>query len=878
MKAGRQSSDKKDIRPQTCPFSRAGAEEGVRRHIAVRACFMAFCALILYLFRQSIFSGLPLWGPDNPPLYFPDLRTFTLASFTGQWYDTMLGAVRAVIPFHPFRAAALLLPARAYHLFGYLAGVALLGLSVAYFLKGRKLRGLSVWLPALSFSFFGYLFTLVGAGHRGLFEGVPFAILVFGLLDRAISRSSLFHFAAAGVCAAWSLAQIDVSALFLILATFYGLARIATTWSRRDTPRRPARMALGILIGTLFFLGSAAMSVHNFFDNQIRGRQEQIETGDGDPWIFATNWSLPPEDTLEFVVPLIFGIDSGHPQTPYWGRLGRSHQWEKSHNGLMNLRQHTVYMGVVQVVFAIFGLFSAVIALRANRRTERDAHAATFSSAGLPALELFLWFAVAILSWLLAMGRYTPLYRLFYTLPYASLMRAPVKFLHLTGFALCVLFAAGLRAFETHFSADNPRAKAVPNKASKRAAEAHPFRLFSYACLFLGVVAILVALCLPRFAEPLAQRWTTLFSGMLPPAYLPRLHDQLLARMRQAFTHSGTLFLMLAGIFRFAGSGKIDTKRATAICLALVALVALDTARVAQPFVRVGDDSMFTAPNPVAKAIKREPGHFRSSYLLPSVPPHHMNWPRRNLEHYHGVNTLEPWPNGQPTPEYMKFYQAFRSNPLRLYQLTSVRHILAPRQMLSQLKNHPAFEVWMYFALSGSSFVPADPERAPYAVVFFKGALPRTAVFHSWTGEPDAMRALQRLTDPAWNPGKGVVVSSPVDGVTSDHPPTPATIRSYRRNRIVIETETRQDGILLLNDHFDRHWKATVNGESAPVLRCNYIMRGVRLRPGRHRIVFSYQPYQSVFRLSLVAPFLLLAWATVRGLRRRCCGGVLSWS
>jgi hypothetical protein len=84
-------------------------------------------------------------------------------------------------------------------------------------------------------------------------------------------------------------------------------------------------------------------------------------------WLFATNWSLPPEDMLEFIVPGVFGNESFHGDHPYWGRLGRPHKSVFQKGRMMsNYRQHTVYFGGVSVVFAFssgyeFGKFLMLI-------------------------------------------------------------------------------------------------------------------------------------------------------------------------------------------------------------------------------------------------------------------------------------------------------------------------------------------------------------------------------------------------------------------------------------------------------------------------------------------------------------------------------------
>jgi hypothetical protein len=59
--------------------------------------------------------------------------------------------------------------------------------------------------------------------------------------------------------------------------------------------------------------------------------------------------------------------------------------------------------------------------------------------------------------------------------------------------------------------------------------------------------------------------------------------------------------------------------------------------------------------------------------------------------------------------------------------------------------------------------------------------------------------------------------------------------------------------VLLLNDRFDPNWKVFVDGQTAPLLRCNFLMRGVFLQPGPHKVEFKFQPPVGALYLSLAA-------------------------
>ena len=59
--------------------------------------------------------------------------------------------------------------------------------------------------------------------------------------------------------------------------------------------------------------------------------------------------------------------------------------------------------------------------------------------------------------------------------------------------------------------------------------------------------------------------------------------------------------------------------------------------------------------------------------------------------------------------------------------------------------------------------------------------------------------------------------------------------------------------MLLLNDKYDPNWQVWVDGQPAPLLRCNFIMRGVSLTPGEHTVEFHFLPPAGSLYVSLAA-------------------------
>jgi hypothetical protein len=70
-----------------------------------------------------------------------------------------------------------------------------------------------------------------------------------------------------------------------------------------------------------------------------------------------------------------------------------------------------------------------------------------------------------------------------------------------------------------------------------------------------------------------------------------------------------------------------------------------------------------------------------------------------------------------------------------------------------------------------------------------------------------------------------------------------AQIISWRPDRIEVEVETKQPGILVVHEAYYPGWFAEVDGKPMRILRANVLFRGVDVGEGRHIVVFRFQPF-----------------------------------
>jgi len=67
-------------------------------------------------------------------------------------------------------------------------------------------------------------------------------------------------------------------------------------------------------------------------------------------------------------------------------------------------------------------------------------------------------------------------------------------------------------------------------------------------------------------------------------------------------------------------------------------------------------------------------------------------------------------------------------------------------------------------------------------------------------------------------------------------------ITSYLPNNLVYTAESAKGGVVVFSEIYYPGWKATVDGKPAEIGRVNYVLRALKLEPGKHEIVLDFHP------------------------------------
>ena len=298
-----------------------------------------------------------------------------------------------------------------------------------------------------------------------------------------------------------------------------------------------------------------------------------------------------------------------------------------------------------------------------------------------------------------------------------------------------------------------------------------------------------------------------------------------------------------------------------------------DLGRADAPWIRHYDYQAKYANNGVLQVLADKPYEHRFS-----MPPlqvdrnfslyqqiYNVEWLQHQFPYYN-IQSLDQPQEPRPPADKQAYRVALDSNPVRLWELTNTRFLGGMAGNFTDMLNQQLDPVQKRFRLhtrfnfaqdaAGNIGARVD-DNGPFALIEFTGALPRASLYTQWQVLTNNQEALTRLASPAFDPHQQVLVADSIAG-----PPAANTgltnagtveFASYEPKRIQLKANATASSLLLLNDKFDTRWKVTVDGTPAPLLRCNFFMRGVELKPGQHTVEFRYQSASRPFLISLAA-------------------------
>ena len=791
----------------------------------------------LLVFRSLLAPDAVLFCTDDNVGAMSQRKALLPDAFIRGWNDRVFIGVRE--PVMPTWTNLLLwgLPLRVFHNGIHALDLVLASLFLAALLRRRGVGWPGCVVGVLTAYWVGSNFTLTYAGHIGKFGVLMFAALALWLTDIAAGsgrRAAAWSLLAGGAWGGMFLEQADLALFFAAaLGVFVPLWIYARhRGSRVEWIRRVLPMA-----------GAAALiafhPLWSGFETSIRGAA--VESGDAETrWNFITQWSWPPEETVDFVAPGFTGWRTNEPAGPYWGRMGRSPEGTPRGEGLRNFKLENQYIGAIPLLLALLAIAGAV---RRGRRTDPGEPAESV----MRRRETFVWAAVGLATFVLALGKFTPLYRLVMRLPAFSSVRAPVKWLQPFQIAVAVLAAYGMDGYLRSWT-ERSWGRLLP-----------PLGVALAGTLAMG----LAAQWLGRGHAPLAERLTVEWGATAPT--ILRNADKALAR-GAAEMAMGALLLaapLLAG-------GRRRSWLAPACAWAAAALPAAAALYLSRYYVQLLPRSLI-ADNEAVRLVRRDIGPNRLALATQTGP--YGYWLTFLFPH-EDIRTLNFTQMPRMPADVRRFLERVGTRSARYWRSAGAPLIMMPAALwqgvLAEGAWPPGFEVAGAFRFEsaddgGFTAVPARPDL-PGAQLLVRdhGAAERFRLVYQWRTADDET-ALDTLAAGEESSAEESLIGP---GFPRPDPPPKVPergtvrVKSLRPGRSVVRAMTETPALLRVADHYDGRWRAALDGAPAEIVRADYLFTGVFIPPGEHEVQLVYR-VSPVSLIILGAGVLLCALAAI---------------
>lgn len=821
--------------------------------------------ILAFLFRQSFHSDYVAYSNDGPYGLQAAECTSMPSTISGMWFDLgWLG--NEGISASPDVTTALLsiFPLHTYMNLFYPVSLFIVGICACFCLRQFKLAPLACILGGLAAALNSDFFSTAVWGVAPQIISFGANYLALGLLAGASGRRSWIRVILAGLAVGLGVMEgFDNGAIFSLFVAAFALFQ-ALFLQEGSAGQKLGRGILRIALVALFAGFIAVHTLSLLVGTQIKGvaAAQQDETTKAARWAEATEWSLPPAETLQVLVPGLFGYrnvwhmyENDQPKDDqYWGSIGAG-------PGMWRLIGTGFYGSVLVVTLALWAVFQS------------------FRCRGSPFSQfqrrlIWFWSAVLIVALLLAFGKFGPLYRLFYALPFASTIRNPVKFMHVFSWALVVLFGFGVHGLVVcYLESPVARVQGWFAQFKKWLAGAAPFEKKWMTACFAAIGISLFGWFI--YASKGSGLEVYLQTVGISAAAAPGI-----AKFSLQAVGWYILFLVLTvGLLALIFSGQFAGPRAKWAGVLLGILLVVDLGRADRPWIVYYDMNYKFASDPIIDFLAVKPFEHRVSLILPPGEANTMqqallhnayrsHW-NQHLFPYHNIQCLDVAQEPRVAVDKEKFVKALSHTPF-LYILSNTRYFLGLGGDFAK-QNDPTgkhLRVLKTFNFAPKTSTPtAEPvdwktvedPNGELAVIEYADALPRAKLFSNWQVNTNDDETLGRLASPAFDPHQTVFVANQISAsvaATANPPDDAVKITSYKSKQIELETDAKTSSVLLLAERFNPKWRVEVDGKPATLLRCNFIERGVYLDPGKHKVIFRFVPSMATFYTSLAGVFL----------------------
>lgn len=660
------------------------------------------------------------------------------------------------------------------------------GVTVYAFLRYLKASQLSSCVGGVIFMLSGYLLSIHSLLPHLL--AVPWFPLVVMSFLKYLESKRTKYIISTGICVTM---EFFAGAPEIVMITFFviGIVALFPGVFVAEKVNIPFRLKAIATVGVIFLLLSSVQLLPFYELKTWSIRHAGLNFQE------ATTWSFAWKDFMLFFLPDLFGYFKTFER--YWG----NQSWLK-----------TMYLGIIPFTFSVFFFLSK------DRKR-------------------LLFIILIIVSFLLAMGKYTPFYSLLYYIPPFNSIRYPVKFLFLFFFVISLTAGLGFDKLRSGIEQKDKKTKIIIYYAF--------YSGFIFAILwgFLYLFDVDVH----RFAET---------HGFTTEAYNDIKFN----------LHNLKRFLLFSFIFCVMLLVYLRIKLKKAVMFIIICILLLDLFLANYGFYQVTAWNWYISNNGYIESLAdgtRDTGRYFVTYK--SI---------KNFENY-------PYDRYALTPSYAALFGLYTvggAEVMRVIYQDIFLHMLYYQNSLGDAKKF--FDMGGVHHIITSYRVDDDDLK----LVKSMDVADKTAYLYEYTRYPgrfllfsrvsfakDDKEVIEKLQSNAFDSRRELILLQPpgvnpsnvdcFDVAKNKDLRGKVKLLFYKANRFSLEYEADSDAFLYVSDTYYPGWRAYVDGKETKIYRANLAFRAIEAPKGKHTVVFKYVPMSFYAGLVLtIIGILLCIW------------------
>ncbi|RIW17536.1 hypothetical protein D0X99_05945 [Algoriphagus lacus] len=657
---------------------------------------------------------------------------------------------------------------------------------------------------AIAFTLNTYNLLSLEAGHNAKIWAVCLIPLILAGIHLAFERKRILGAAllALGLLLQLKFNHLQITYYTLIISVVYVVVRLIFDWKKEGVSglsKTIGFLVLGAILAVGGNLGRLATALE-YSPYSTRGNSTLEAKSSGLDKDYAFDWSNGKLETLTLLVPDFYGGGSNTP-------LPKNSESEKALraqgvdaaqiNGF--LKGAPTYWG--DQPFTGGPIYGGVILV----------FLAILGIWAAPKESLITFGVIIVLSLMLSWGKNLAWfnYLLFDILPGYNKFRAVSMALGMTLFAIPVL---GMISLE-------------------RLAQKGELKPLLYAGGIVGGLILILAVASSAFFR---------FEGAADASFPDWLASAMKADRKAMLSASAwksfAFVALAAGMIYFYLKGKISDQL---LGLGLIALIAVDLWTINRRYLNTesfqGNPSrQFFAETPAEKSIAQDQGYFRVLPLTEGLTQGARTSYRFNsLGGYHGakLRRYQDLVENQLQPELEEFVTKAQEGTFD-WEGTGVINMLNTKYLIAGAEANGVFENPQ---ANGPAWVPSE-----------------LVSVSTNQEEMDQLGTLNTKSQATLNTQEFGQIAAGAGQIT---------LISNAPNELKYKASMTQGGLGVFSEiYYPKGWTATIDGKEVPILRVNYLLRGLEIPAGEHEVVFTFAPssYYSTKTPMVIFQYLIL--------------------